>query len=66
MHGPPRPPRKGVQITLTLRPAKLVRLCGKSDRDAAKVIVFTEDGWFDSDKPQTITAATPTAASPFR
>lgn len=45
---------KGGQITLTLRPAKPTARVFKSDRDAAKVIVFTEDGWFDSDKPQTV------------
>ena len=45
---------KGDQITLILRPAKPEARLFKNDRDADKVIVFTEDGWFDSNKPQTV------------
>lgn len=45
---------KGDQITLILRPAKPEARLFTSDRSASKVIVFTEDGWFDSDKPQTV------------
>jgi thiol:disulfide interchange protein DsbD len=26
----------------------------KNQREADRIIVFTEDGWFDTDKPQTI------------
>jgi DsbC/DsbD-like thiol-disulfide interchange protein len=45
---------KGETITLTLQPATAeARLC-KSQREADKIIVFTEDGWFDTDKPQII------------
>lgn len=45
---------KGDQITLILRPAAPeARLC-KNQREADKIIAFTEDGWFDSDKPQTV------------
>lgn len=45
---------KGDQITLILRPASPeARVC-KNQREAEKIIVFTEDGWFDSDKPQTV------------
>lgn len=46
---------KGTQITLTLRPADARAALRTSQRDAEKIIVFTEDGWFDSDKPQIIT-----------
>jgi thiol:disulfide interchange protein DsbD len=42
-------------ITLTLRPADARAALRQSQREAEKLIVFTEDGWFDSDKPQTIT-----------
>lgn len=45
----------GDQITLTLRPADARAALRTRQRDAEKLIVFTEDGWFDSDKPQTIT-----------
>lgn len=45
----------GNEITLTLRPADARALVRSRQRDAEKIIVFTEDGWFDSDKPQTIT-----------
>lgn len=45
---------KGDQITLILRPATPeARIC-KNQREADKIIAFTEDGWFDSDKPQTL------------
>jgi thiol:disulfide interchange protein DsbD len=46
---------KGSEITLTLRPADQRATLRRSQRDADRIIVFTEDGWFDSDKPQTIT-----------
>lgn len=46
---------KGREITLTLRPADDRAALRRSQRDAEQIIVFTEDGWFDSDKPQTIT-----------
>ncbi|MBK8040334.1 MAG: hypothetical protein IPK22_24860 [Verrucomicrobiaceae bacterium] len=46
---------KGRDITLTLRPADARATLRRSQREAEKLIVFTEDGWFDSDKPQTIT-----------
>lgn len=45
----------GGEITLTLRPADARALVHTRQRDVEKIIVFTEDGWFDSDKPQTIT-----------
>ena len=44
---------KGDTITLVLRPAARARIT-KSQREASDIIVFTEDGWFDSDKPQSI------------
>lgn len=44
---------KGKTITLILRPAAGARI-SKSQREADDIIVFTEDGWFDSDQPQTI------------
>ncbi len=44
---------QGEKITLVLKPATPeARVC-KSQREADKLIAFTEDGWFDSDKPQT-------------
>lgn len=44
---------KGDSIILILRPATPeARVC-KNQREADKIIAFTEDGWFDSDKPQT-------------
>jgi len=46
---------KGREITLTLRAADARAALRRSQRDAEQIIVFTEDGWFDSDKPQTIT-----------
>ncbi len=44
---------KGETITLILRPAAGARI-SRTQREADGIIVFTEDGWFDSDKPQTI------------
>jgi len=45
---------KGETITLILKPASAeARVC-KNQREADKIIVFTEDGWFDSDKPQAV------------
>ena len=45
---------KGSEITLTLRPVDHRATLRRSQREADRIIVFTEDGWFDSDKPQTI------------
>ncbi len=45
---------KGDTITLVLKPANAEARPSKSQREAEKIIVFTEDGWFDTDKPQTI------------
>lgn len=45
---------KGDTLTLILRPATPEARLSKNQREADKIIVFTEDGWFDSDKPQTI------------
>jgi DsbC/DsbD-like thiol-disulfide interchange protein len=45
---------KGETITLTLRPATAEARVSQNQREADKIIVFTEDGWFDTDKPQTI------------
>lgn len=45
---------KGDIITLLLKPASTAARVSKNQREAGKIIVFTEDGWFDSDKPQTI------------
>lgn len=44
----------GQTITLMLKPATAEARLPKSQREADKIIVFTEDGWFDTDKPQTI------------
>jgi len=41
-------------LTLTLRPASAKARRCRTQRDADRLIVFTEDGWFDSDKPQVI------------
>lgn len=46
---------KGDEIHLTLRPANDQAARRLHQRDAEKIIVFTEDGWLDSDKPQAIT-----------
>lgn len=45
---------KGDVITLILRPASPAARTSRSERQADRIIVFTEDGWFDSDKPQTV------------
>lgn len=45
---------KGDAITLVLKPASAEARVSKNQREAEKIIVFTEDGWFDSDKPQTV------------
>ncbi|MDP1592535.1 MAG: protein-disulfide reductase DsbD family protein [Prosthecobacter sp.] len=45
---------KGETVTLTLKPATAEARLSKSQREADKIIVFTEDGWFDTDKPQII------------
>jgi len=44
----------GDAITLVVRPATTQARVSKNQREADKIIAFTEDGWFDSDKPQTI------------
>lgn len=44
----------GETITLSLKPASTEARASKNQREADKIIVFTEDGWFDSDKAQTI------------
>lgn len=45
---------KGETVTLTLKPISAEARLSKSQREADKIIVFTEDGWFDTDKPQII------------
>jgi DsbC/DsbD-like thiol-disulfide interchange protein len=45
---------KGETVTLTLKPATAEARLSKHQREADKIIVFTEDGWFDTDKPQII------------
>lgn len=45
---------KGVTVTLKLQPATAEARLSKSQREADRIIVFTEDGWFDTDKPQII------------
>ncbi len=45
---------KGDTITLVVRPATAGARPSKNQREADHIIAFTEDGWFDSDKPQTI------------
>jgi len=45
---------KGDVISLVLRPASAAARTSRSQRQAERIIVFTEDGWFDSDKPQTV------------
>jgi len=44
----------GQTIRLLLKPATSVARLSKNQREADKIIVFTEDGWFDTDKPQFI------------
>ena len=45
---------KGGELTLTLKPAGAEARRSQDAEEAAQIIVFTEDGWFDSDKPQRI------------
>ena len=44
----------GDAITLVLKPATTEARLSKNQREADQIIAFTEDGWFDTDKPQTI------------
>jgi thiol:disulfide interchange protein DsbD len=44
----------GQTLTLSLKPATPQARVSKNQREAGKIIVFTEDGWFDTDKPQVI------------
>ncbi len=44
----------GQTITLMLKPATAEARLSKNQREADRIIVFTEDGWFDTDKPQII------------
>ena len=44
----------GNTITLSLNPATAEARLSKNQRESDKIIVFTEDGWFDTDKPQII------------
>lgn len=44
---------KGDEIRLTLRPKSETAISPSAD-EASEMIVFTEDGWFDSDKPQEV------------
>ncbi len=41
-------------ITLTIKPASAKARRAKDHREAERIIAFTEDGWFDTDKPQLI------------
>ena len=41
-------------ITLKIKPASAKARRAKSQREADRIIAFTEDGWFDTDKPQLI------------
>lgn len=45
---------KGDAISLVLKPATAEARVSKNQREADRIIVFTEDGWFDTDKPQTV------------
>ena len=45
---------KSDAITLVLKPATADARLSKNQREADQIIAFTEDGWFDTDKPQTI------------
>jgi DsbC/DsbD-like thiol-disulfide interchange protein len=45
---------KGDTITLLLKPATAEARPSKNQREADQIIAFTEDGWFDTDKPQTL------------
>lgn len=42
-------------LSFTLKPATSEARLSVDQEEAGKVIVFTEDGWFDSDEPQTVT-----------
>ncbi len=44
----------GEKLTLRLSPTTTEARVSKNQREAEKIIVFTEDGWFDTDKPQII------------
>ena len=44
----------GDAITLVLKPATAEARLSKNQREADQIIAFTEDGWFDTDKPQTL------------
>jgi len=41
-------------ITLSVKPASPNARRPKNQREADRIIAFTEDGWFDTDKPQVI------------
>ena len=45
---------KSDAITLVLKPATADARLSKNQREADQIFAFTEDGWFDTDKPQTI------------
>ncbi len=45
---------KGDTLTLLLKPTTPEARISKNQREADKIIAFTEDGWFDTDKPQAI------------
>lgn len=45
---------KAETLTLQLKPVSDAARVSKNQREADRIIVFTEDGWFDTDKPQTI------------
>jgi thiol:disulfide interchange protein DsbD len=45
---------KGDTVTLVLKPATAEARPSRNQREADQIIAFTEDGWFDTDKPQTI------------
>ncbi len=46
---------KGNVLSLTLKPATSEARLPLDQDEVTKIIVFTEDGWFDSDEPQTVT-----------
>lgn len=41
-------------ISLVLKPASAKARLAKNQREADRLIAFTEDGWFDTDKPQIV------------
>ena len=45
---------KDRSLTLTIKPASAKARRTKSQREADRIIAFTEDGWFDTDKPQVV------------